>query len=134
MNIINSEELDLIQLLTDDEAKTLILALVEGAGGLMKAEELDAAMETTFEWAQKVRLESTVLECILRGNLLVRCEPDGEIAFMPKKQEFAEPFEEDDRSTPGPNREFTLVSDCTASPSEPFLGSPDPTDGEDTIQ
>ena len=100
MNSNNSDKPDAIQLLSDDEAKTLTLALLEGSGGLMKADELDAAMETTFEWAEQVRRESAALECILRGKLLVGCEADGEIVFKSKKEDLAEPLEsiETDRS------------------------------------
>jgi hypothetical protein len=92
VNTENSEELDAIQLVTEDECRTLILALVAGAGGRMEAEELDAAMETTFEWAEKARIESVALKAILCGKLLVGCSPDGEIEFISKKEEFADPL------------------------------------------
>ena len=92
MNPTHSEKPDEIQLLTDGEAKTLTLALLEGAGGCLKAEELDAAMERTFEWAQQVRFESTALKCILRGKLLVGCDPNGEIVFISKKEDLAQPL------------------------------------------
>lgn len=87
MNIINSENPDAIQLLSDDETKTLTLALLEGPGGWLEAEERDAAMERFFAWANRVCLESKALEYILRGKLMVRCEPDGEISVVPKSAE-----------------------------------------------
>ncbi len=93
MNIINSEKPNAIQLLTDGEAKTLTLALLEGAGGCMQSEELDTAMKATFEWAQVARFESAALENILRGKLLVRCGSDGEIEFIVKDSEHCEPSE-----------------------------------------
>ena len=89
----NTDKQNEIQLLSDDEAKALMIALIEGAGGWMQAEELDSAMETTFEWAEKVRLENTFLESILRGKLLVRCGPDGKMEFNAKKEELCEPSE-----------------------------------------
>ncbi len=84
MNTINSNKTDEIQLLSDDEAVTLTLALIKGAGGRMQHEELDAAMETTFDWAEKVRFQGTALEAILLGEVLLRCEPDGELVFIAK--------------------------------------------------
>lgn len=85
----NNDQQDAIQLLSDDETRTLTLALFEGAGGSLKDEEFEAAMETVFEWAEKIRLESASLDSILRGKLSVRCGPDGEMEFKSKKEELA---------------------------------------------
>ncbi len=96
----SNDQQDAFQLLSNDERETLILALLEGAGGGMEAEALDAAKETAFDWAKKTRIESTVLELILRGDLMVRCRPDGELEFRPKIAKPSESLEviETDRS------------------------------------
>ena len=89
----STDQQDAIQLLSDDETRTLTLALFEGAGGFLKDEEFEAAMETVFEWAEKIRLESASLDSILRGKLSVRCGPDGEMEFKTKDSELCEPSE-----------------------------------------
>jgi hypothetical protein len=121
VNSKNSEQPDAIQLVTDDELTTLTLALVKGAGGCIEAEELDAAMETTFNWAEDVRLESLALKAILCGKLLVGCSPDGEMNFISKKEEFAEPPEGSGRSTREANYESASPRDRTTSLSAPSL-------------
>jgi hypothetical protein len=120
-----SEQPDAIQLVTDGELETLTLALLEGAGGWMEAEELDAAMETAFEWAEKVRFESVALKAILCGKLSVRCNPDGEIEFKSKKEELAEPPGESGRSARGSNGEPASPRDRTVSLRAPSLRSSD---------
>jgi hypothetical protein len=125
VNSENSEQPEAIQLVTDNELKTLTLALLEGAGGWMEAEELDAAMETAFEWAEKVRFESVALKAILCGKLSVRCSPDGEMEFKSKKEEFAEPPEESGHSARGSNGGPASPRDRAASSSVPFLRSSD---------
>ena len=93
MNRNSTDQQNAIQLLSDDETRALTLALFEGAGGSLKDEEFEAAMETGFEWAEKVRFESASLDSILRGKLLVRCGSDGEIEFVTKDSELCEPSE-----------------------------------------
>ncbi len=82
-----------LQLLSEDDRKTLTLALLEGPGGWLEAEERDAATERFFAWANRVCLESKALEYILRGKLLVRCEPDGEISIEPTSAETYGPLQ-----------------------------------------
>ena len=96
----SNDQQDAIQLLSDGERETLTLALLESAGAGMEAEELDTATEKVFEWAKNVRLESTVLECVFRGDLLMRCRPDGELEFRPKTAKSSESLDviETDRS------------------------------------
>ena len=62
-----------------DEAKALTIALIGGAGGCMESEDLHAAMSTTFDWAEQVRLESLALKAILLGQHDIK---DHEIRFL----------------------------------------------------
>lgn len=93
MNFKNSEELDVAQLVTDDEMRTLILIMLEGAGGEMETKELNAGIEKVSEWARKIRLESAVLECVLHGGLMMRCGSDGELQFRIRIGESGESLE-----------------------------------------
>ena len=93
MSINSSEELDDLKLITKSEGVTLFLALLDGAGGAMEVEQADAALENVLDWAEKTRLEYTALEAVLRGKVMLRCEPDGEIVFISKNAEHGESLE-----------------------------------------
>jgi hypothetical protein len=88
----------------------------------------DILLTKIGEWADTTGFEQARLDQVLSGKLLVRLSTDR------RNLEFHAPFEGDGRWTSRPNPESASLGDPTASPSEPFLGSPDPTDGEDTIQ
>ena len=68
-----------LELLSDDEVKELILALVKGQGAAS-----DEDMKAVVDWAQDIRIGASLLECVLSGLLVVAVR-DGEMMFQKRE-------------------------------------------------
>ncbi len=68
-----------VDILTDDEVDTLILALLEGQG---KAGATDEEMEDAVRWARTARFDSCLLDLVLDKRLVMRIDNGGGIRFV----------------------------------------------------
>lgn len=70
------------RLITEKELETLIIGFMLGSG---REPSLDQA-KTVADWATKARLNSTLLDLVLDGELYAYCDDDGEMLFSKANQ------------------------------------------------
>jgi hypothetical protein len=123
------EKLKNRKFISESEADQIVLCVLNAWLRGPESSDMENALLTKIgEWADTTRFEQARLDQVLSGKLFVRLSTDR------RKLEFHAPLEGDVRLIPKTNPEPASLGDPTASPSEPFLWSPDPTDGEDTLQ
>ena len=66
------------EVLIEDEVRALLLALLTFRKDTGATE---AEMEKVIDWAMKVKMESTILQCVFEGNIVIDVTESGQVLF-----------------------------------------------------